>query len=111
MFAKHFANFLLKQQLQHVIIHVTNHCNFRCEHCFIDFSPKRDLSLEKYQNLGKSVGPLFWLDIAGGEPFMRKDLTGIIESFDAKVVQIPTNGSLQKQIIERVKEFKARVKS
>lgn len=88
-----------------MIVHVTNHCNFRCQHCFIDFSPKNDQSLEFYQKLGRDAGKLFWLDIAGGEPFLRKDIVDIVDSFDAKVIQIPTNGSLEAITIKRVEEL------
>ncbi len=93
-YATTLGRYLLSQQLVHLIVHVTNHCNFRCDHCFIDFSPKRDLKLSAYQALGRDAGKLFWLDIGGGEPFLRKDLADIVGSFDAKVVQIPSNGAL-----------------
>ena len=105
-FAGHFGRYLIGQNFQHLIVHVTNHCNFRCQHCFIDFSPKRDLKLEQYQKLAKEVGPLFWLDIGGGEPFLRKDLAEIIAFFDAKVVQIPSNGSLPELMIEQLEKMK-----
>ena len=59
-------------------MHVTNACNFRCDHCFVDFeSPKRDLKLDVYQQLAADSPPLMWLDIGGGEPFLRKDLADI----------------------------------
>lgn len=111
MFVSHFAEFLIKQNLQHLIVHVTNHCNFRCSHCFIDFSPKTDLTLAEYKELGKSVGRLFWLDIGGGEPFLRKDLVEIISNFDAEVVQIPTNASLPDQVVETVRALTDRIDS
>ncbi|MGH6661589.1 MAG: radical SAM protein, partial [Rhodospirillales bacterium] len=66
-----FSEYLLRQNLQHMIVHVTNHCNFRCDHCFIDFSPKKDLTLDDYKTLARDVGRLFWVDIGGGEPFLR----------------------------------------
>jgi len=106
-FSVSFAEYLLRQNLQHAIVHVTNNCNFRCDHCFIDFSPKRDLKLEQYQKLAKQIGKLFWLDVAGGEPFLRKDLAEIVTAFDAKVIQIPSNGSLPEQSIEQLKRMKA----
>ena len=99
---KHFSTYLFKHNLQHLILHVTNNCNFRCQHCFIDFSPKKDLKLEEYQKLGKDVGDLFWLDIAGGEPFLRNDLAQIIASFNAKVIQIPSNGSLPERMRKQI---------
>ncbi|MBI1986435.1 MAG: radical SAM protein, partial [Rhodospirillales bacterium] len=57
-------------------------------------SPKKDLSLDDYKKLARDVGRLFWVDIGGGEPFLRKDLADIVAIFDAKVITIPSNGSL-----------------
>ena len=110
MFVTHFAEYQLKRNLQHLIVHVTNHCNFRCRHCFIDFSPKRDLTLEQYQKLGRDVGPLFWLDIGGGEPFLRKDLADICAAFDADVLTIPTNGYFIDKTEAVTREIAARIK-
>ena len=95
------GRYLVSQNLMHLILHVTNHCNFRCKHCFIDFSPKRDIKLDQYQKLGREVGKLFWLDIGGGEPFLRKDLADIVAAFDAGVTQIPSNGSLPDLMVEQ----------
>ncbi|PZO44180.1 MAG: hypothetical protein DCF19_02980 [Pseudanabaena frigida] len=105
------AEYLAKQNLQHLILHVTNNCNFRCDHCFIDFSPKRDLTLAQYQDLAKQVGKIFWLDIAGGEPFLRLDLAEIISAFDFKVVQIPSNGSLCDRTIAQLQKLKQLTKA
>ena len=106
----HYANslgkFLVKRDLKHLIAHVTNHCNFRCDHCFIDFSPKRDMKLPQYQELGLAAGSLFWLDIGGGEPFLRKDLAEIVSCFDTRIVQIPSNGSLPDQMVEQINRMK-----
>lgn len=107
-YARAFSGFLTRRNLKHLIAHVTNSCNFRCEHCFIDFAPDKDMKLDQFKALAKQVGPLFWLDIGGGEPFLRKDLADIVCSFDAKVVQIPSNGSLHDQMIEQVKWMKSR---
>lgn len=111
MLLKSFAQFMLRERLMHLIVHVTNHCNFRCQHCFIDFSPKRDLKLHQYRALGQQVGELFWLDIGGGEPFLRKDLSDIVGCFRAKVVQIPTNASIEDLILEQVKRLKRNASS
>lgn len=110
LFLQHFVDYLVNKNLKHMIVHVTNHCNFRCSHCFIDFSPKRDMKLEDYQRLGKQVPELFWLDIAGGEPFLRKDLADIISCFKFQVVQIPTNGSLPDLVINQLKRMKEMIK-
>ncbi|CAK0773382.1 conserved hypothetical protein [Gammaproteobacteria bacterium] len=111
MFLTHFARYQLSPSLQHLIVNVTNHCNFRCKHCFIDFSKKRELDLEKYQEIGREVGPLFWLDIAGGEPFLRKDLIDIISSFQAEVVTIPTNAFMVERTVAMAMRLKEAIKS
>lgn len=106
-FAKTLSRYLVRQGLVHMIVHVTNHCNYRCRHCFIDFSPKRDLTLEQYKALGSETGDLFWLDIGGGEPFLRKDLAEIVGAFRARVVQIPTNGSLPDLMVPQIERMRA----
>ena len=104
-----FGDFLLRRRFKHLILHVTNHCNFRCEHCFVDFvTKKRDLPLEDYQRLARDTPPLLWLDIGGGEPFIRKDLVDIVCAFDAKVIHIPSNGSLKTQTIDQLRELRRR---
>jgi MoaA/NifB/PqqE/SkfB family radical SAM enzyme len=106
LFISHFADYQLHKNLKHIILHVTNHCNFRCRHCFIDFSPKRDLPLESYKKLSQEIGPMFWLDIAGGEPFLRKDLVEICTSFEAEVMTIPTNGFFQDRVLQMSRAIK-----
>ena len=59
-----------------------------------------------YRDLGRKVGSLFWLDIGGGEPFLRKDLAKIVAAFDCRIVQIPSNGSLPNQMIEQILRMK-----
>ncbi len=102
-FLNHFSGFFIKKQLKHLILHVTNHCNFRCSHCFVDFvNPKKDLKFEDYLEISKNINNLFWLDIAGGEPFLRKDLHKIINIFKKQIVSIPSNGWLEKQITDQI---------
>lgn len=104
-----WGDFLLRQNLKHLIVHVTNHCNFRCQHCFVDFEgKKRDLPKETYFKLAEDAGSLFWLDLGGGEPFIRKDLAEIIGAFRCKVVHIPSNGSLLPQMLGQLREIRRR---
>ena len=111
--AKSMGSYLLKNDFKHMILHVTNLCNFRCEHCFVEFdnANKKDRELSQYEKLGSEMGPLFWLDIGGGEPFLRKDLPEIISYFDSKVVHIPTNGMLSDRIFKICTEIKKKVNS
>jgi len=102
-FLSHFGKHFFKKDFKHMILHVTNHCNFRCSHCFVDFSnPQRDLKLNHYQNISNNINNLFWLDIAGGEPFLRNDLYKIVNMFKSQIVTIPTNGWLLENILNQI---------
>jgi MoaA/NifB/PqqE/SkfB family radical SAM enzyme len=103
------GDYLLTKRMKHMIVHVTTACNFRCDHCFVDFeSSKRDMKLHHFQQLAADSESLMWLDIGGGEPFLRKDLADIVCAFDSKIVHIPTNGSLIPQMLKQIKEIQAR---
>ena len=42
------------------------------------------------------------MDIGGGEPFLRKDLSKIINLFEKQIVSIPTNGWLLENIMHQI---------
>ncbi len=109
--AYHIADYVLRKKIKHLIVHITHRCNYNCKHCFIRAGKTEDLSSEILIRLGNEIGSLFWLDIGGGEPFLRKDLADIISAFKARVIHIPTNGSLRNQIYEQVREIKQRQKA
>ena len=71
----------INPQINHLILHITNLCNFRCNHCFVDFQESPiDLTLDEIRSIAEDVPPLIWLDIGGGEPFLRRDIHEIIAS-------------------------------
>jgi len=107
MFPAVLLRYLLHHRMEHLILHVTARCNLRCGHCFVDHSPQEELPLERCVRLAHEVGPFFWLDISGGEPFLRADLAEIIRPFRCKVVQIPTNGSLPDAAVEQVQKIRS----
>ena len=89
---------------------VTNRCNARCSFCFIDFDdPKtfsHELSLEEIDKMTKNLGKsLLNVNLTGGEPFARKDLTQIAKSYlsnsTIQSIYVTTNASLP----ERIKDF------
>ena len=105
-FLNHFSSYYLSQKVKHLILHVTNHCNFRCSHCFVDFEgKKKDLTLEQYEEISKNYNDLFWLDVAGGEPFLRKDLYKIVNLFKKQIITIPTNGWLKQNILKQIDQI------
>jgi len=83
----------LRPKIHHLVLHVTKACNFRCRHCFVDFGElPRDLTLAELRDVSQTVGRLVWLDIGGGEPFLRVNLAEAIDLFQFDEVNIPTNG-------------------
>lgn len=66
-------------------IDITTHCNLRCSYCShfsSDGDVDTDLSLEEWSQFFKecnSIG-IMRINLAGGEPFFRKDIRQIIES-------------------------------
>ena len=84
-----------------LILLVTSRCNARCIHCFFadELNQTPDLmTLDDYERLSGELEKLSQLYLAGGEPFLRKDLADICRIFDRNNhvgnVTIPTNGSL-----------------
>ena len=88
----HIASYWLRKRIQHVILHVTDRCNLRCQHCFVDLTQKNTLSQEKAEELATDLGKILWLDIGGGEPFMLDELAELVAPFNCEVLGIPTNG-------------------
>lgn len=92
---------------------VTSRCNFRCQHCFywkeIDNKKLDELTIEEIEKFTKKVPRLLRLLISGGEPFLRKDLPEICESFynNTKVlhITIPTNASMPDLIEKNTKKI------
>jgi MoaA/NifB/PqqE/SkfB family radical SAM enzyme len=89
---------------------VTNKCDCRCEHCFywedLNTNNDKELKLEQIQDMSRSMDDIIYLLIGGGEPFLRKDLADIIETFyhnnNLHSLVIPTNGQWTERIVETV---------
>ncbi|MFT4704013.1 MAG: MoaA/NifB/PqqE/SkfB family radical SAM enzyme [Bradymonadia bacterium] len=81
---------------------ITNMCNSRCQSCDIwKIYPaqkprlKEELTVDEIERIFKSVGQVYFFNISGGEPFLRKDIVDIVrvacEQLNPTVVHIPTN--------------------
>src|SRR5260370_24142125 len=95
---------------------VTSVCDMRCTHCFftdeLDDRPRKKLQMKAQEidriaeTLGGNLGVLI---LAGGEPFTRKDLPEIVNSFyrhnNLESVYVMSNGQIQKRIFPHVKRI------
>lgn len=96
-----------------LILFVTNRCNLRCGHCFyleeLERGAVDEPSLDTVRELTQELGPLLWLSVGGGEPFVRKDLPELIgwvqRHCRPKVLTIPTNAQDSERIFEAVQRM------
>ncbi len=107
-------SYVLKKEPISLIHFITNRCNARCKHCFIDFDHpdifKNELTLEEIKKLTKSFGKsLFNINITGGEPFLRRDIFEIVKAYFMNAginsVYITTNGMYTKWTKEFIDKF------
>lgn len=97
------VNAFLKRSEPVSIVHfVTERCNARCGHCFVDFrnpcSPEQELSLDEIRQMTGTLGAcLYNVNLTGGEPFLRTDLFDIaaayLQNTTARSIIITTNGT------------------
>lgn len=92
---------------------VTSLCQSKCRHCFFadNLNKKDDLSIEKIEELSRSLGRVGTLNLSGGEPFLQKDIVRICRHFfdhnKTRTVSIPTNGLMGKTIVKKTAEMLA----
>lgn len=90
---------------------VTAACQSKCKTCQIGAMfcqdpsrPEKDLTLEEIEKVFKTMEPVYFFNMSGGEPFMRKDLPEIValacRYLKPRVIHTPTNAILSDRIIE-----------
>lgn len=85
---------------------VTYRCNARCNMCNrykAPSKPDEEITLETI----KKLPPMYFTNITGGEPFIRKDLKEIVRELYKKSdrIVISTNGFFTDRIVDLCKEF------
>jgi SynChlorMet cassette radical SAM/SPASM protein ScmE len=82
-------------------IDITARCNLRCRYCYFFHNPAvdyRDLPTEEWLRFFDELGALGVMDVtlAGGEPFIREDLTTLLEGLVRNRMRFTllSNGSL-----------------
>jgi len=100
---------------------ITNACHSRCKSCDIYMVYRKDralfrseLTIDEVEKIFRSIGQVFFLNISGGEPFLRRDIADIIEAglrhLRPRVIHIPTNAISPDLIRARLGEVLERVR-
>ncbi len=90
---------------------VTYQCNLRCKTCLIwKKKTKNELTLEEIEKFSKKSNFFSWINVTGGEPFLRKDIVEIARAFseNSKYLSLfntTTNGYLTDRIYEKAQEL------
>jgi MoaA/NifB/PqqE/SkfB family radical SAM enzyme len=86
---------------QMLVFFVTSRCNARCDFCLYGdqvahpTAPEEELTISEVESIARLYGPLNYLALSGGEPFLRRDLEGVCQAFidhcNTAVISIPSN--------------------
>ncbi len=104
------SNLLVSRNHPATLVHfVTERCNARCPFCFVDLSASsscaEELSLQEIALITKNLPQtLMNVNITGGEPFVRNDITDIADLYltnsSAQSLFISTNGFFTSRIVQ-----------
>jgi len=110
MLFKQISNLLFSKKHPATLVHfVTERCNAKCPFCFVDFrassSCAEELSLQEIALITKNLPrTLMNVNITGGEPFVRNDITDIADLYltnsSAQSIFISTNGFFTSRIVQ-----------
>jgi MoaA/NifB/PqqE/SkfB family radical SAM enzyme len=95
----------------YLVFFVTRNCTAHCSHCLLGerSSVTGELSLTEIETMASSMGPLLFLLLTGGEPFLRDDLGRIAAVFREHTgvlnIGIPTNGSLTNRVVSTTRDI------
>ena len=95
---------------------VTNACQSRCKTCKIwKIYPekiqdqKNELGTDEIEKIFRSMGPVYFFNLSGGEPFLRKDLPEIVDLavqyLKPRIIHSPTNGIATNRILKRTRDI------
>lgn len=79
-----------------MVIDVTDRCNLKCPGCWAaNCNEKEDISIELLDRIMKEAKDMgiYFITIAGGEPFIRKDIVDFFAKHNEMFFQVYTNGT------------------
>jgi len=98
----------------YLVFHVTSACNSKCKMCFNwknlnKNKQQKELSLKEINKFSKTLKNLIYVSLGGGEPFLRNDLSDIVDIFyrnnNTNIFQIATNCLQPKQIKKQTEQM------
>ena len=89
---------------------LTYKCNLKCQMCTIWQKKADELSLAQIEKFFKASNKFSWINLSGGEIFLRDDFLDIIrvmydECKSLYLLDFPTNGFLSKTIVSSVERI------
>jgi MoaA/NifB/PqqE/SkfB family radical SAM enzyme len=105
------SNFISLRRPYKLTLSITDKCNSKCLRCGIwKTKKKEEMSTEKIRKFFSTNSYFNWIDITGGEIFLRDDLVEIfkiIKETQKKIyfIHFPTNGILTEKIVAEVKNI------
>lgn len=90
---------------------ITYKCNSKCQTCNIwKKNQINELSLKEIEEFSEKNNFFSWFNLTGGEPFLRKDLVSIVDTFlnnspNFLFLNLTTNGLLPDLIKEKVQDI------
>ncbi len=95
---------------------ITNMCNSRCQSCDIwKIYPaekerlQEELTVPEIEAIFRKIGRVYFFNISGGEPFLRKDIVDIVKAacvhLQPTVVHCPTNALSPKRVAALTEEI------
>lgn len=90
---------------------ITYRCNYRCIQCHIwKKKNKKELNIEEIEKFVKNYPYFKWINLTGGEPFLRNDISKIVEIFlkyskHVALINTTTNGFNSEIIRKKVLEM------
>jgi len=111
---KSYGKALLHKKIRYLILHVNSVCNAKCRMCFnwdgmMARRNEKAHTVEELTKLARSLEVLPQLTLSGGEPFLRKDIALILQTFcenaATRFFTIPTNSLLPDRVEETIRAF------
>jgi len=108
------SGMFLNRGPSYIVLFVTARCNLLCDHCFYTdeiqaADAAREMTLDEYERMSRKLGRLYFMNLTGGEPFLRDDLPEIARLFvrnnGCTMFTIPSNGSIPERIGEMTRRM------